>query len=236
LNQFRIKAINIEKEIKCIESFPDDHYIKIVHEAGFECDCCGKCCTSEFNDHVFLLDDDAAGIIGTPGRDFIRPAPYFDVCDNLGRFYVMGYALKTKPNGDCIFYIGGRCQYYEIRPLICRIFPYMLHREPDEDGNIEFRQIGGLDLHGSYHNESSAEEYKEILDNVKKYETGFLRQKLEFIQAIEKYFKENNLRNSQQMFDRMMRQYQKGTEVEVYVFFRGRFEKEVISKQIINPE
>jgi len=37
----------------------------------------------------FLLDDDAAGIIGTPGMDFIRPAPYFDVCDNLGRFYVM---------------------------------------------------------------------------------------------------------------------------------------------------
>jgi len=235
LNQFKKNTTNIEEEIKSIESFPDEHYIKIVREVGFECDLCGKCCTSEFNDHVFLLDDDAAGIIGKTGRDFIRPAPYFDVCDNLGRFYVMGYALNTKPNGDCIFYTGSRCEHYEIRPLICRIFPYMLHRESDEEGNIEFRQIGGLDMHGSYHNESSVEEYKEILKNVKKYESGFLRQKLEFIRAIEKYFKENNLKNSQQMFDRMMRLYQKGKKIEVYVFFRGRFEKEEISKQINNP-
>ena len=231
-----MKAINIETEIKCIESFPDENYTKIVHEVGFECDCCGKCCTSEFNDHVFLLDDDAKSIIEHAGWEFLRPAPYFDICDNLGRFYVMGYALKTKPNGDCILYTGGRCEHYEIRPLICRIFPYMLHREPDEEGNIEFRQIGGLDQHGLYHNKLSAEECKEILNNVKKYESGFLRQKLGFIQAIEKHFKENNLKNSQQMYDRMMRQYQKNKKVEVYVFFRGRFEKEVIYKQIINPE
>jgi Fe-S-cluster containining protein len=230
-----MKAINIEKEIKCIESFPDGHYKKIVREVGFECDLCGKCCTSEFNDHVFLLDDDMERIIEHAGREFLRPAPYFDICDNLGRFYVMGYALKTRPNGDCIFYLGGKCKHYEIRPSICKIFPYMLHREPDEDGNIEFRQIGGLDQHGSYHNEISDEFCSEILKSVKDYESGFLRQKLRFIKEIERYFKENDLRNSQQMYDRMMRQYQKAKIIEVFIFFRGRFEKEIISKQIINP-
>jgi len=231
-----MKAINIEKEIKCIESFPDEHYLKIIREVGFECDCCGKCCTSEFNDHVFLLDDDTERIIEHAGWEFLRPAPYFDLCDNLGRFYVMGYALKTKPNGDCIFYTGGRCEHYEIRPSICKIFPYMLHREPDEDGNIEFRQIGGLNLHGLYHNEISDESSNEILKSVKNYESGFLRQKLGFINEIERYFKENDLRNSQQMYDRMIRLYHKGKSMEVYVFFRGRFEKEEISKQINNPE
>jgi len=231
-----MKAINIEKEIKCIESFPDEHYIKIVREVGFECDFCGKCCTSEFNDHVFLLDDDTERIIEHAGWEFLRPAPYFDLCDNLGRFYVMGYALKTKPNGDCIFYTGGRCEHYEIRPSICKIFPYMLHREPDEDGNIEFRQIGGLNQHGLYHNEISEESSNEILKSVKNYESGFLRQKLGFIKGIKRYFKENDLRNSQQMYDRMIRLYHKGKSIEVYVFFRGRFEKEEISKQINNPE
>jgi Fe-S-cluster containining protein len=225
-----MEDLNLEKEIRGLESFPDEEYIKIISEVGFNCDLCGKCCTSEFNDHIFLLDDDAQRIIENHGREYLRPAPYFDLCDNHGRFYVMGYALKTKQNGDCIFYTGSSCEHYEIRPRICKIFPYMLHREPDEDGNIDFRQIGGLDEHGLYHNEIGEETCKEILRTVKEYESGFLRQQQGFIEEIEKYFKENNLKNSQQMYDRMMRLYQKGKAVDVYVFYRGRFEKEVISK------
>ena len=231
-----MKLYDIEKEIKDIESFPVEQYVKIIQEVGFECDFCGKCCTSEFNDHVFLLDDDAERIIGYQGKDFLRPAPYFDLCDNLGRFYVMGYALKTKPNGDCIFYKGNRCEHYGIRPRICKIYPYMLHREPDDEGNIEFRQISGLDMHGSYHSEISNESCKGILKSVKDYESGYLRQKLEFAIKVRKYLQENNLINSRQMYDRMMREYRKGKVIEVYVFFRGRFEKEIISKQINNHE
>ena len=236
LTRLIMKASDIEKEIKCISSFPDENYIKIIREVGFVCDLCGKCCTSEFNDHVFLLDDDAQKIIECTGRKFLRPAPYFDLCDNLGRFYVMGYALKTKPNGDCIFFRDGKCEHYEIRPRICGIYPYMLHREPDDEGNFEFRQISGLDLHGSYHNEISKESCKVILKSVKEYESGFQRQKLEFIKVIGRYFKENNLRNSSQMYDRMMREYNKGKAIEVNIFFLGKFEKEIISKQINNPE
>jgi len=228
LTHLTMEAFNIEKEIRDLSSFPDDKYLKIIQDVGFECDRCGKCCTSEFNDHIFLLDDDAQRIIKDYGREYLRPAPYFDLCDNLGRFYVMGYALKTKPNGDCIFYTGSSCKHYENRPRICKIYPYMLHREPDEDGNIDFRQIGGLDEHGLYHNEIGEETCKEILKTVKEYESGFLRQQLGFIEEIEKYFKKNNLRNSQQMYDRMMRKYQKGKAVEVYVFYKGGFEKEVI--------
>jgi Fe-S-cluster containining protein len=229
-----MEALNIEKEIRDLESFPDEEYLKIIREVGFECDLCGKCCTSEFNDHIFLLDDDAKRIIEYHGREYLRPAPYFDLCDNLGRFYVMGYALKTKPNGDCIFYTGSSCEHYEDRPMICKIFPYMLHREPDEDGNIDFRQIGGLDEHGLYHNEIG-ETGKEILKTVKEYESGFLKQQLEFIKYVEKYFKDNNLRFNQQIYDRMMRLYEKGQAIEVYVFYQGRFEKEVISKFCCSP-
>src|SRR5659263_392509 len=111
-----MNSVDIEKEIEYISSFPDEDYLRIIFEVGFECDFCGKCCTSEFNDHVFLLDDDSERIIENTGREFLRPAPYFDLCDNLGRFYVMGYALKTKQNGDCIFYTGTGCEHYEVRP------------------------------------------------------------------------------------------------------------------------
>ncbi len=228
LTHVTMEAFNIENEIRDLVSFPDEKYLKIIREVGFVCDRCGKCCTSEFNDHIFLLDDDAKRIIDNQGREYLRPAPYFDLCDNLGRFYVMGFALKTKPNGDCIFYTGSSCEHYENRPRICNIYPYMLHREPDEDGNIDFRQIGGLDEHGLYHNEIGEEKCKEILKTVKEYESGFLRQQLQFIKYVENYFKENNLKKSQQMYDRMMRLYQKGTAIEVFVFYRGKFEKEVI--------
>ncbi len=229
-----IKTDETEEEIQSISAFPDGKFISIIREVGFECDRCGKCCTSAFNDHVFLLEDDAARITNALGRDFIRPAPYFDFCDNLGRFYVIGYALKNKPNGDCIFYTGGRCGHYEMRPAICRIFPYMLHREPDEDGNVEFRQIGGLDEHGLYHSEIDKKTCMEIVRQVKKYELDFLKQKLEFLNVIKEHFKRQSLRHSRQMYDRMMREYENGRETEVYVFFNGGFEKNTISKQLLS--
>ncbi|MCX9085308.1 MAG: YkgJ family cysteine cluster protein [Candidatus Methanoperedens sp.] len=224
----KIQAQNIEQDLKDIGSFSDEEYKEIIREVGFGCERCGKCCTSEFNDHIFLLDEDAQKIIQDQGREYIRPAPYFDLCDNLGRFYVMGYALKTKPNGNCIFYTGNSCQHYETRPRICRIYPYMLHREPDEDGTIDFRQIGGLNEHGSYHNKIDEGACKEILRAVKEYESGFLRQQLGFIEYIRKYFVENNLRASKQMFDRMMRLYQKGEKIEVYVFYESTIEKNIL--------
>lgn len=233
MTQDRIKTEDIEKEIRCIASFPDEEYIEIIREVGFECDCCGKCCTGKFNDHVFLLDDDAARIKAL-GSDFLRPAPYFDFCDNHGRFYVMGYALKNKQGGDCIFYTGGRCEHYEMRPDICKIYPYMLHREPDDDGNVEWRQVSGLNRHGLYHSDINDETCREIVRHVKKYESDFLGQKLRFLNTIKEHFKKHALRHSQQMYDRKMREYEKGTEIEVYVFFRGKFEKQILSKQIIN--
>ncbi len=229
-----LQTDEIEEEIQRISAFPDEKFIEIIRKVGFECDRCGKCCTRAFNDHVFLLDDDAARIINASGREHLRPAPYFDLCDNLGRFYVIGYALKNKPNGDCIFYTGGRCEHYDIRPVICRIFPYMLHREHDEDGNIDFRQIGGLNEHGLYHSDIEGETCRKIVNEVKAYESGFLKQKLRFMRAIEKHFKRYALRNSRQMYDRMMREYENGGEIEVHVFFRDGFEKETISKQLLS--
>ncbi len=230
-----MEIATIEKEMRCIESFPEKEYIEIISEVGFECDFCGKCCTSEFNDHVFLLDQDAERVIEKLGKEFLRPAPYFDLCDNIGKFYVMGYALKTKQNGDCIFYSDGRCKHYELRPLICRIYPYMLHREPDDEGNIEFRQISGLNMHGLYNSDISEKECREILKSVKNYELGFLSQKLRFFRKCTEYFKKNHLSYSRHMYDKTMRECKKGKTIEVCVFYRNDFAKEAV-QQIINLE
>ncbi len=229
-----IRKDEIENEISGVLDFPDDRFEEIIGEVGFECDCCGKCCTSEFNDHVFLLDEDTERITEAAGNEVLRPAPYFEFCDNLGRFYVMGYALRIKPGGECIFYIGGRCKHYNVRPDICRIFPYMLHREEDEEGNMDWRQIGGLDIHGLYNSKIGIGDAKEIVVAVKRYEIAFLRQKLAFMKKIEEHFRGNGLRHSQQIYDRRMRDFKKGEEVEIHIFFRGEFMREKHSIYIIN--
>ncbi len=224
-----IKTDEIEHEISGIMDFPDDRFEEIIKEVGFVCDCCGRCCTSEFNDHVFLLEEDTRRVIEVAGRDALRPAPYYEFCDNLGRFYVMGYALKNKPGGDCIFYTGGRCEHYGYRPEICRIYPYMLHREEDVNGNIDWRYISGLDMHGMYHCEISVEEAREITGRVKRYEISFLRHELAFLAKIEMHFKKHRLRNSQQMYDRKMREFKRGKEIEVYVFEKGEFIRVILT-------
>ncbi len=76
----------------------------------------------------------------------------------------------------------------------------------------------------------------EIVRDVKKYESDFLLQKRRFLNAIKEHFMNHALKHSRQMYDRKMRDYENGTEIEVYVFFRGIFVKERISKQVINPE
>lgn len=228
----KTKSDELEKEIKDIAAFPESEFTSIIRDVGFECDCCGKCCTSEFNDHVFLLDEDAERIIDNVGRDCLLPAPYYDFCDNLGRFYVIGYALKSKTNGNCIFYTGKRCEHYELRPSICRIYPYMLHREADEHGNIEFRQVSGLDEHGTYHNELDDAACRDISGDVKKYETAFIRQKIKFLHLIKNHFKKHGLTHKRQVYDKCMRDFEKGGEIEVYVFYNGEFEKNIISKTI----
>lgn len=226
----KMNVEEIIKEIQSVTAYPDSQFIEIIRDIGFECDRCGKCCTNEFNDHVFLLDEDAERISKNVGQEFLRPAPYFEYCDNLGRFYVMGYALKNKPDGSCIFYTGNGCKHYAIRPAICSIFPYMLHREEDGKGNLEFRQIGGLDEHGSYHNDISDAECRDILKTVKQYETSFLRHRLAFEKKIAAHFKENSLKYSRQSYDKLMREYDKGKKIEINVFFRGGFEREFIQK------
>lgn len=228
------KTDGLQKDILDIAAFPEHEFTEIIREVGFECDFCGKCCTSEFNDHVFLLDEDASRIIDNVGRDCLRPAPYYDFCDNLGRFYVMGYALKNNQEGNCIFYTGSRCKHYEIRPSVCRIYPYMLHREEDEQGNVGFRQVSGLSEHGTYHNEIDNAACHDIFEDVKKYETAFLDQKIRFMDLIKNHFKKQNLTHKRQLYDKRMRDFEKGEEIEVYVFYNGKFDKNIVSKEIIN--
>ncbi|WP_242492497.1 YkgJ family cysteine cluster protein [Methanolobus psychrotolerans] len=220
----------ISKEIEDVQDYPMGKLRDIIKEVGFECDFCARCCTREFNDHVFLLTADVIRIQEI-ASDYLEPAPYYELCDQHGRFYVSGYALKVKEDGSCIFLNERRCAIYEQRPIICRLYPYMLHREPDEDGNIDWRQIAGPGQHGCYHTEISDEESEDIALQIKSYETGYLKQVAEFFRKAEEYFKKNSLRHIQGVYDREMRKFNKGEEITVFVLFNGEFIEHRAKKQ-----
>jgi len=224
-DSIEFRLAELREDLAGLKNFPDLEFISIIKELGFKCELCARCCTKEFNDHVFLLDSDLA-IIKEIDPDAITPAPYPEFCDQEGRFYVSGYGLKANPDGSCIFLENKRCKIYENRPLICRVYPHMLHREADESGNVDWRQISGLNEHGSYHSELEDSECKTIAQETRAYEEAYLRQMIDFLEAVQAHFKKNGLKHVQRIYDRRMREFLKGhSELEVLVYSGNGFEK-----------
>ena len=220
----------LTEEIQSLTDYPDEKFLQIIKEVGFECNLCGKCCTRDFNDHAFLLDADAECVKRLDEAAMV-PAPYYEFCDQNGAFYVSGYAIRANKDGTCHFLTDGRCRIYEHRPQICRIYPYMLHREEDEDGTIDWRQISGLNRHGFYHAEPGDAEARRIMEEVKVYEAGFLKQELAFLEAVKEHFEKNGLKLSPMAYDRQMRLFERGGQVKVNVFYNGAFTQVKASKK-----
>jgi len=224
-NNIETRLADAQEELAGVKKFPDPEFVSIIKELGFKCELCARCCTREFNDHVFLLDADLA-VIRQINPDSVTSAPYYEFCDQKGRFYVSGYALKTKPDGSCIFLENKRCKIYDRRPSICRVYPYMLHREADDSGKVDWRQISGLNEHGSYYSELEDSECEAIALETRAYEEAYLRQMIGFFEAVEVHFQKNGLKHVQSVYDRRIREFLKGKcELEVFVYYKGGFEK-----------
>ena len=215
-----------EEELNGLKMYPKKAFIDTVKDVGFNCDLCGRCCTGEYNDHVFLLEDDA-DLIRSIDPSALMPSPYFDVSDQNGVFYVVGYSLRIKDDDvqSCVFLENNRCTIYEKRPTICRVYPYMIHREPDEKGHVDWREISGLNEHGTYENEISDEEAEEIYQMTDSYEKKYLEQEIAFRKTLRSYFDNNGLKVVRRDHDRLIRKYEKEKtgEITVMVYHRGGF-------------
>jgi uncharacterized protein len=224
---FRIDALTRERN--SLFEYPIDRLAAIIREVRFSCTCCAKCCTRDFNGHVFLLDRDV-DTVRSIDPEALEPAPDPEFCDQNGTFYVSGYALKAKADehGSCWFLDNGRCRIYDRRFAICRIYPYMLHREPDEAGVVDWRQFAGLDLHGEYDREIPEEESQAMARETKEYENAFLTQEIAFLECIRDHFARHKLRHVQKTYDDRMRAFAKGGEIHVMVYYDGRFEEHLI--------
>lgn len=227
---FRIDALTQERNN--LFEYPVERLAGIIREIGFRCTCCAKCCTRDFNGHVFLLDRDVP-VVRSIDPDALEPAPDPEFCDQNGTFYVSGYALKARSDdhGSCWFLKEGRCRIYEKRFAICRIYPYMLHREPDDEGKVDWRQFAGLELHGEYDREVPEDEATAMARETKEYENAFLTQEIEFLECIRDHFARHKLRHVQKIYDDRMRAFTKGGVLRVMVYHDGRFEEHMIRNE-----
>jgi Fe-S-cluster containining protein len=225
----RITALTQERN--SLFEFPVERLAAIIRDIGFRCTSCAKCCTRSFNGHVFLLDRDVTAVKALDPAA-LEPAPAPEFCDQNGIFYVSGYALRTQDDkgGTCWFLDNGRCRIYDRRFTICRIYPYMLHREPDEHGNIDWRQFSGLDQHGEFAAVISADESLDLARETKEYENAFLTQEIQFLEFMQEYFSRHRLRHVQKVYDDQVRRFNRGDEIEVMVYYDGLLEKHRIRK------
>ncbi|MDR1894336.1 MAG: YkgJ family cysteine cluster protein [Spirochaetales bacterium] len=88
---------------------------------SFECRRCSSCCRFQPG-YVFLSRQDRealAGFFNLSTGDFMeRYCRWVDLghCSRL--------SLIEKSNLDCIFWEGGGCSVYSVRPLQCRSYPF----------------------------------------------------------------------------------------------------------------
>ncbi|NTV00808.1 MAG: YkgJ family cysteine cluster protein, partial [Methanoregulaceae archaeon] len=200
-------------------------------EVGFTCNLCGQCCTRRFNGHVFLFPDEADTIRAIDPLA-LEPQPVYEICDQEGVLYVSGYTLRSRNDreGSCQFLEGGRCQIYSERPWVCRIYPYMLHREADETGVSDWRQISGLDQHGTYHADITGEEARQIAGEIKVFEDRVLLQEISFLEMMSLYFSMRNLRHVRKKLDDQVRKLREGSPITVMVYHSGSFERWRVGK------
>ena len=226
LTPIPLRIIALTQERNSLFEYPLERLGGIIRDIGFRCTSCAKCCTRSFNGHVFLLDRDVREVKEIE-PEALEPAPGPEFCDQNGVFYVSGYALRVQDDeaGSCWFLQDGRCRIYDRRFAICRIYPYMLHREPDQEGAIDWRQFSGLEHHGEYDAEIPDEESMTIAREVKEYENAFLMQEIRFLEYIQDYFSKNKLRHVQKIYDDRLRAFRKGAEITVKVFFDDSLEE-----------
>ena len=232
LTPIPLRIAALIQERNSLLEYPVERLASVIREIGFRCSSCAKCCTRAFNGHVFLLDRDVT-IVKTFDPAAIEPAPAPEFCDQNGIYYVSGYAIRTHDDdkGSCWFLENGKCRIYERRFTICRIYPYMLHREADENGCVDWRQFSGLDQHGEYNTTITDDESLDLARETKEYENAFLTQEIRFLEFMQDYFSRHRLRHVQKIYDDGIRRFNRGDEITVMVYYDGLLEQHRITKK-----
>jgi len=102
-----------------VENILEFDYPKNVH---FKCERCALCCgdTKDRVRSILLLKIEAEHI----SKKTLKSVDEFT--EKIGGHKPYVYLMKKTEDGKCIFLKGSSCTIYQIRPLICRFYPFEL--------------------------------------------------------------------------------------------------------------
>ena len=141
--------------------------LKYPQNVRFLCDKCALCCsnTEKKVRTILLLDVEAKRI----SKETKKAITEFAQKTENSEPYV--YKMKKTDEGKCIFLKDNLCTIYEIRPLICRFYPFELKTVGDNyifTFTNECPRIGrGLRLKKSYFEKLFKESADLMLENTR---------------------------------------------------------------------
>jgi Fe-S-cluster containining protein len=89
---------------------------------NFECNRCGLCCgdTKKKTRHILVLAEEARRI-----AEYVCH-PIENFAEATGEIKPYIYQIKKSTKGKCFFLDNNQCTIYNLRPLICRFYPFEL--------------------------------------------------------------------------------------------------------------
>lgn len=219
------RIVALVQEQNRLFGYPLETLAEEIRQIGFTCSRCGTCCTRAVNRHIFLLDKDV-DTVAAIDPDAFEPAPDPEFCDQNGTLYVSGYALRMKDDdtGSCWFLHENRCQIYDRRFPICRIYPHMLRREAGRAEIVSWCTFSRMNEHGRYHVAMPKDECLSLALEIKEYENAFLTQQISFLETLHEYFTAHTLRHDPEMHRQGMQRILEGRPVDIKVFHAGELE------------
>jgi len=97
-----------------------------IEVTGFSCKCCGKCCSGADNEVLVSPEEIEVLMKGTHLSFTDIAEPYPEWLEEKGMNFTFGWVLRRGEDGNCMFLKDNRCTVYQIRPHICRTYPFML--------------------------------------------------------------------------------------------------------------
>lgn len=98
----------------------------------FSCNRCGICCrdTEQKTRHILVLEAEAKIIASQTSQGVTDFS--FQIADKLP----FGCEMKKTSEGKCVFLKENQCTIYQIRPLICRFYPFELKFDKDKQSHV----------------------------------------------------------------------------------------------------
>ena len=121
LNQFK------NEKVKCYVLRCLTMHLLVPRNVRFECQRCARCCgdTSHRGRNLLLTKSEVEEISERTG---LNPLSFATPISNKG---IYQYRMK-KRGGKCIFLDGKACRIYDIRPLVCRFYPFSVCKKDEK--------------------------------------------------------------------------------------------------------